>query len=99
MRTLKPRSVDTNNLVDFNHIEKLLIDFGHNPTADKRNNILNEISDSLDNTEAKINRLIVEGRLIELDLLEQAINQGRDMNEYKLLRLKELNNLSKGDGK
>lgn len=32
----------------------------------------------------------VESRMIELDLLEQAINQGRDMNEYKLMRLAEL---------
>lgn len=33
---------------------------------------------------------VIEGRLIELDLLEQAINQGRDMNEYKMMRLKDL---------
>jgi len=28
-----------------------------------------------------------EARLIELDLLEQAINAGRDMNQFKLQRL------------
>lgn len=33
---------------------------------------------------------VVKGRLIELDLLEQAINTGWDMNKYKLYRLKAL---------
>lgn len=45
--------------------------------------------------EALIREMITEAqseaRLIELDLLEQAINTGWDMNEYKMHRLKELN--------
>jgi len=32
----------------------------------------------------------VRARFVELDLLEQAINQGRDMNKYKLQRLADL---------
>lgn len=43
---------------------------------------------------AALTRLLLlqrqEARLIELDLLEQAINQGRDMNKYKLQRLASL---------
>lgn len=31
-------------------------------------------------------------RLVELDLLEQALNDGRDMHQYKMMRLKELTN-------
>jgi hypothetical protein len=31
-----------------------------------------------------------EARFIELDLLEQAINAGRDMNQYKMQRLAQL---------
>lgn len=40
--------------------------------------------------ESKHSREIVAGRLTELDLLEQAINQGRDMYEYKMERLDKL---------
>jgi BMFP domain-containing protein YqiC len=32
----------------------------------------------------------IKARFVELDLLEQAINQGRDMNAYKLQRLADL---------
>ena len=32
----------------------------------------------------------LDARLVELDLLEQAINAGRDMNAYKLQRLADL---------
>ena len=37
-----------------------------------------------------LRRLITDARLVELDLLEQAINQGRDMYSYKLQRLEAL---------
>lgn len=33
---------------------------------------------------------VLEGRLIELDLLEQALNSGWDMNKYKRYRLTSL---------
>lgn len=33
---------------------------------------------------------VTNGRLIELDLLEQAINAGRDMSTFKLQRLEKL---------
>lgn len=39
---------------------------------------------------AELDRRVVEGRLIELDLLEQAINAGRDMNAHKMQRLRAL---------
>lgn len=44
-------------------------------------------------------QLIREQRLIELDLLEQAINQGRDMNKYKMMRLEALTDSNKEDKK
>jgi hypothetical protein len=34
--------------------------------------------------------LVESARLVELDLLEQAINLGWDMNKYKLYRLEKL---------
>lgn len=61
-------------------------------------NAINDANKVTDYIAAKINRLLVESRLIELDLLEQAINQGRDMNEYKLLRLAELTNQLNEEG-
>lgn len=36
---------------------------------------------------AIIEQQVTEGRLIELDLLEQALNEGRDIEQYKLQRL------------
>jgi hypothetical protein len=39
---------------------------------------------------SRIKEHATNARLVELDLLEQAINQGWDMNRYKLHRLKEL---------
>jgi len=40
--------------------------------------------------EARNNRHALEQRLVELDLLEQAINQGRDISKFKLQRLADL---------
>lgn len=42
-----------------------------------------------------INREKVKARLIELDLLEQALNDGRDLQAYKLQRLEALEKESK----
>lgn len=33
---------------------------------------------------------VLEGRLVELDLLEQAINEGRDLTVFKLQRLEDI---------
>lgn len=49
--------------------------------------------------EPAIQQLIREERLIELDLLEQAINQGRDMNKYKMMRLEALTDSHKTEDK
>jgi len=43
----------------------------------------------------EVEQIIREERLIELDLLEQAINQGRDMNKYKMMRLEALTDSNK----
>ena len=51
----------------------------------------NAVADALAAISAYTQRQVLEGRLIELDLLEQAINAGtKDMNLYKLHRLKKL---------
>lgn len=47
---------------------------------------------------SQLTALLNEARLIELDLLEQAINDGRDMNAYKLQRLAELDSMRTGEG-
>lgn len=44
----------------------------------------------------QIETLITEGRLIELDLLEQAINQDLDMYKFKMMRLEALQASLKG---
>jgi hypothetical protein len=38
----------------------------------------------------EVNQKCLEARLIELDLLEQALNDGRDLKAYKLQRLENL---------
>ena len=40
---------------------------------------------------------MLKARLVELDLLEQAINLGQDINEFKMYRLGELTAQLKGD--
>lgn len=54
------------------------------------NFLLDEAEELQKLLESDRTRYETEARLIELDLLEQAINQGRDMYEYKMQRLETL---------
>lgn len=54
--------------------------------------VMESAEPNVSKAELAIKRLVLEGRLVELDLLEQAINTGWDMNKFKLYRLAKLQN-------